>query len=47
MASNLECSNQEMKKALKSLFETEEGRALWFVEMLYDIKDLLLGVSQS
>ena len=27
------------KKALINLFEIEEGQTLWFIEMLYDVKE--------
>ena len=42
MAKKFECSNQNIKKgykALLSLYETKEGQTLWFVEILYDMKE--------
>ena len=35
---NLIAINQQIKKGSNKPFETEEGRALWFIEM-YDIKE--------
>ena len=43
---NLYALNQEIKKALKSPFETDKGQTLLFIEMLYDMKEKLQGTSE-